>query len=279
MGGFFKSKKPSVEEHIMQLPEYQKVRQGVSGRLSENLNKAAPQYEGNRVAGLNTAQQGALNRINQWGQNTPQVIGNATNMVNNMMTGGFDPNTSQWYQGMRGAMQENLANTLSSIANKAAGGGRYWSGARLQQQGKAATNMANSLNQNLGRLAMQERQMAVNALPYAGQLANYPYQQQMNVMQANEAERGLEQQRLSTAFEDWYRRNYQYPQQQIQNALQFVQNEPVKMDTIVHQGKSSPFSRIAGTAAGLALGGPLGATAYNALGGLVGGWRKNKEEE
>jgi len=250
MGSFFKSKKPKVETKIIDLPEYRKVRQTVSNQLNERLNTPAPQYTGQRVANLTPEQQQAMSRINQWGEQTPSVISNATNMVNQMYSGGFDPNSSQWYQGVRGALQENLANTLSAIANKAAGGGRYWSGARLEQQRKAATNMTNSLNQTLGQLALRERQMAVNTLPYAQMLGNAPYMQEMNVLQANEIARQLEQQRLQTAFEDWYRRNYQYPQQQIANALGFVANEPIQMGTVMTGGKSSPFARLAGTALG-----------------------------
>jgi len=82
----------------------------------------------------------------------------------------YDPASSGYYQAVKAEANKNLANTQKNIASQAAGGGSYWSGARLKAQSDAAEDTANSLNQTIYSLANQERQNRLSAASSASNL-------------------------------------------------------------------------------------------------------------
>ncbi len=267
MSKFFKSKKPSVETRITQIPEYQKVRQAVSNKLLGYLNSSAPEPPSIYVPAT-SEQQEYFNLMRQYGRRTglPQSYSVAQQEVSKTLTGGYDPTTSLYYKAMRDAAAYNLKDTLGNIADISAGGNRYWSGARARLQQRAITESENNLNRILGNLALQERQNRLAELPYAMQMGRIeemlPIQRAQYLLDVGDLQRQLEAQRLDDIYRRWLFQNLQWPQTWTQLGLGMIQGEPISIQNIVHRGSPSLFSRIASPIVG-AFGYTLGSNLAN----------------
>ena len=137
--------------------------------------------------------------------------------IGKTLTGQYDPATSPYYQAVKAEAAKNLAETQKSISGKAAGGGRYWTGARLEQQQEAASENARGLNTLMGSLAENERQNRLNVLPQAFQYGQA--EQQLPLQKATAFQtlgglpRAIEQMVNQANYQEWLRSQVDYPMQ------------------------------------------------------------------
>jgi len=119
----------------------------------------------------------------------------------------YDPASSGYYQAVKAEANKNLADTQSNIASQAAGGGSYWSGARLKAQSDSAEDTANSLNQTIYSLANQERQNKLTAASSAADLGQQETETDLKKAAAAQEygslERTLEQSNLDKLYSDY----------------------------------------------------------------------------
>ena len=267
MSKFFKSKKPRVETRITEIPEYKRVRQAVSQKILDYLNRPAPEPPSTYV-GPTPEQEEYFNVMRSLGRRTglPQSYRSAQQEINRTLTGGYDPTTSLYYKAMRDAAMYNLRESLRRIADTAAGGNRYWTGARSRLQQRAITETTNNLNQLLGQLALRERQNRLATIPYAMQMGRIeetlPVQRASYLFDVGDIIRQLETQKLDDLYRRWFFQNLQWPQTWTQLGLGMIQGEPISIQNIVHRGSPSLFSRIVSPVAG-AFGYTLGANLAN----------------
>ena len=215
MSKLFESKKETPEVTAVADP-YKGIRDSVTGWLQGQVGKAGPSYGGELTAPMSPYEEQSLGWLKDYSAAGPsETRKNATNEVNKTLTGGYDPTTSPYYQAVKAEAAANLKDTQKGIADEAAGGGRYWSGARLGVQGKAATDTTNKLNEVIGSLADQERNRMTSVLPMADQLAteeeNAPLNKANALQTYGALPRNIQQAYDTALLQEWTKANYDYP--------------------------------------------------------------------
>jgi hypothetical protein len=146
----------------------------------------------------------------------------AQDEIRKTLTGGYDPSTSPYYQSVKAEAARNLADTNQNIASNAAGGGRYWSGARLGEQGKAATDTALGLNRVLGELSENERGRMMSVLPQAERMGAAEEGKDLQTADALQRYGGLGRENTNAmnqaSYEEWLRATQQRPMEMAQLA-------------------------------------------------------------
>lgn len=197
---------------------YGGVRNQLNQWLQGQIGQPGPQYSGEITAPMSQPQQQSLQELQQY-QNTPlssnATFNNADNFANGMLTDNFDPSTSPYYKAIKSTSDYNLNNQLNQINSDAAGGGAYWTGARLKQDQNAETQANNNLNSTLGSLQLQNTQNQINTLPQAQQLAqtqqNFPLQQATASQTLGALPQELGQNTDNALLNEFYQSQYQYP--------------------------------------------------------------------
>ena len=157
MSKLFESKKTTPEVAVVADP-YKGIRDKVTRWLEGQVGQPGPSYPGEVTAPMSTQEEQSLGWLKDYTDAGPSETRTlAQNEVKKTLTGGYDPTTSPYYQAVKAEAAQNLKDTQKGIADEAAGGGRYWSGARLGVQGRATTDTTNKLNEVIGSLADQER--------------------------------------------------------------------------------------------------------------------------
>ncbi len=284
MGNFFSGDKNKGSGVSVAADPYGQVRAPLINYLSAGLspstaaqNQNFPQYQGQMVAPLSTAQNQSQKNLMQYANsslNDNSTFQAGKSAINQMLNTTTDPSTSPYYQAIKAEANRNLGLTQQSVDNASAGGGRFWTGGRVQQQQQASSAAENSLNATLGNLALNEQQLKANILPtaqsYAATEQNYPLAQTA-ALQTYGALPQQYQQALDTAlYNEWQAANYTRPDTTAQIAAA-VQQPPLYQQ---NTSTPSPFSQVAGplgTAAGFLLGGPAGAGIGGTIGNLAGG--------
>lgn len=210
---------------------YKGVREPLVNWLSGQVGQAGPKYTGQTTAPMSKQENQSFDYLRQYGDSGyGKTYQNANNEINKTLTDGYNPANSPYYQAVKAEASRNLKDVQDNIASNAAGGGRYFSGARLKSQGEAAVDTANSLNKVIGELALQERQNRLNVLPQAfnfGQAEkNLPLQQAKAYQELGALPRELDQNDLDLALQDWIRSEYEYPLQ-IGSMASGVQTAPL----------------------------------------------------
>ena len=286
MSSFFKSKKSKVENNMLDVPEYASIRKKLASWLNPQIGSYPPEYPGEIVPSLNEYQQKALPYMGQYAQEpiTPELVSLGGQEYKKTLTNQYDPSKSLYYKAMRDAANVNLRNTMRKISDSSAGGGRYWTGARLEQQRYANEDLTNALNQTLGRLAENERARRLNIVPAAAQLGeqmtNEPLTRATNILSVGDILRQIQAAQEEAAYNEWLRTHYEYPLKIAQLATAFQGTKPPQWQTTVTPGKPSGFSRMLPVLAGAALGAinpallgassMLGGAGMGALGSLTG---------
>ena len=171
MSGLFSSKKQTPEVSVVADP-YKDIRESLNSWLQGQIGKQGATYPGEQVAPMSDYEQQSLGSLQQYAnRGTPSSFTAGKKMIEDTLAGNYDPTRSPYYQSIKAEAMRNLQDTQSDIADQAAGGGAYWSGARLSEQRKAGTDVANSLNTVLGSLAEKERQNQLSMIPYAQEYA------------------------------------------------------------------------------------------------------------
>lgn len=275
MSGLFSSKKQTPDFSTVYDP-YAGIRGQSSSWLQSQIGKTAPAYEGEMVAPLSEQENQSFDYLNKYVTQQPSESTQlARNEIKKTLTGQYDPTTSPYYQSVKAEAARNLQDSLSGISSDAAGGGRYWSGARLAQQGEARTDVANALNTLLGQMSENERARRLTAAQQAQSLGQeetaLPLQQATALQGLGALPRENQQAYNEAAYNEWLRQQ-QYPLQIAQLASPYATYSP----TVAETGYTpSTFSQIApylGAAAGSLLG-PVG----SAAGGALANWLFSKK--
>lgn len=231
MSGLFKQKK-TTPEYMTTYDPFSEVRSKLSSYLSGQIGKPAEQYKGEMVAPKTTQETQSLDWLKKYAdQGTSEGMGLANEEVRKTMTGYYDPSTSPYYQAVKAESARNLANTQADIGSQAAGGGRYWGGARLQQQQEAGSESARGLNTMLGQMAETERGRRFEAIPYAAALGQYQEQQPLDKAQALQQygglDRTLQQAQDEAVYNEWLRSTQDYPLQIAQLSQGLAAQQPI----------------------------------------------------
>ncbi len=231
MSGMFKEKKYTPDYEIKYDP-FKDLRGKTANWMSGQIGKEAPQYSGQMIApktGLESSGEDWLKKYAEGGQS--EGMGLANEEIKKTMSGYYDPSSSPYYQAVKAESMRNLEDTKAGIASDAAGGGRYWGGARLEQQQEAGTDVANSLNTLLGSMAEKERMNRLNTAPLAAQLGQYeenqPLAKSQALMQGGGLDRTLNQAQNEAVYNEWLRATQDYPMQMGQLASPFALQEPI----------------------------------------------------
>jgi hypothetical protein len=221
MSGMNTSKKVSPEYEVISDP-YSDIRNKTSSWLTGELGKKATPYSGE------TQSLGELDKyVNQ---PKSEMTGLAQDEIKKTLTGGYDPTTSPYYQAVKAESARDLENTISGISSDAAGGGRYWTGARLDTQGTARTDSGIALNKLLGELTLQERQNKLTAAQQAQSLGteetNLPLQKATALQSLGSLTRNLQQAQDEAVYNEWLRQQ-SYPLQIAQLASPYALQQPV----------------------------------------------------
>lgn len=199
------------------------------------IGKAGPTYSGETVAPLSTQQNQSFDFLNKYGASDfGSTMGAAKNEINKTLGDAYDPTTSPYYQAVKATAAQNLKNTNTQIASDSAGAGRYFTGARLKAQAKAATDSGNSLDTIMGTLAQQERQNKLSVIPQAMSLAQSEQQLPLQKATAFQTLGALPQQNAqaqdTSNLSQWQNSNLTYPMQ-ILNMIAGIQTPPTYQQT------------------------------------------------
>ncbi len=169
--GFFKQKEVTPKVATIADP-YGGVRKGLTGWLESQIGKPAEEYKGKMVAGMSSQEKESMDWLKKYGEGGPSPLRTAAvGEMQKTLSGAYDPTSSPYYQAVKAESARNLTEAKEGIAGEAAGGGRYWTGARLGEQREATTDVTIGLNKFLGGLAERERARKLEVLPLAGQFA------------------------------------------------------------------------------------------------------------
>jgi hypothetical protein len=149
--------------------------------LSQALNKQTPTFSANQGVAKNEYTDQIKNQLASYLNRTqPQSVALAEQELQSTLQDNYDPNTSQYYQGVRQQADLNLNDALNRYSQ-----GQYLKGnlrSTTTDTGRSrllAENSAN-LNQVLGNLALQERQNRLNAVNQAMQMGQYQSGEQLS---------------------------------------------------------------------------------------------------
>ena len=234
MSGLFKSKKQTPEYTTVYDP-FSDVRKSSSDWLKTQIGQNAKPYEGQLVAPMSEQEGKSFDFLRKFTDSpAPESLNMANEELRKTMQGEYDPTTSPYYQSVKAESARNLQGTLSDIESDAAGGGRYWSGARLGEQREARTDVGNALNTLLGSMAETERGRRFEAIPLAMQLGQYeqglPLRQATALQSLGSLPRELSQAGNEAAYSEWLRQN-EYPLQIAQLASPYATQQPVMAQT------------------------------------------------
>lgn len=217
MSHLFEGQKTTPKYNSVADP-YQSVREPTLDWLKTQIGKPAETYKGEYVAPSTNQEKESLNFLQQYVDQGPSESTQlAENEIKKTMTDQYDPTSSGYYQAVKAESARNLAESQKQIADQAAGGGRYWGGARLKEQGTASNDAALAMNKLLYGMQESERQRRLSAVPQAAALGAAKEQQGLNKATALQSlgglERTLQQARNEAIYNEWLRSTQEYPLQ------------------------------------------------------------------
>lgn len=254
MGSLFRGKKESPEYETVYDP-FSKIRGQTSDWLSGQIGKTGTPYTGELTSKMSEPEESSLDYLKKYtSQGTPEMTQLGQNEIKKTLTGEYDPTTSPYYQAVKAESARNLENTQKNIASNAGGGGRFYTGARVAEQGRAATDTGIGLNKELGAIAERERQNRLSAATTAAGMGeterNVPLQYAAASQQLGALPRNIQDVNKQAVYNEWLRQQ-EYPMQIAQMSAPYAGQQP-----IMAQAGYSPsiWSQISG-AAGNLLGG------------------------
>ena len=211
--GLFSSKK--IEPVITDPRNPQ--RQQVDAFLANYVSQYGPQYQpgkaygGQFTAGMSGFEGRGLDQfLSQYlNEGVSGQTGDVRNLLNQTITGGFDPGTSQYYQALRNASQYNRGQAIRDTNADLGARGKYFSSEAVNKYGDINAQTANTLNLSMAELANQERNRSMSAVPQAlgleQFLAGIPLQKATAAMGLGALPRELEQADMEQRYQDWKR--------------------------------------------------------------------------
>lgn len=235
MSGLFKSKKsePASPSYEAMYDPFQSTRQKLNEYLSSKVGQSGPKYTGERVAGTSDIEEAGLSAARDYAAkpSSSQSLGYAEEEIKKTLSGDYDPSTSPYYQSVKAEAARNLKDTQANIADKAAGGGRYYSGSRIKQQTDAAVDTNINLDKIMGTLAENERQRRLDVLPQAlatdSQVTQADAKKSANLQQLGALPRELEQAFMDAIYQEFLLSEYEYPINIAQLASGLATQQPI----------------------------------------------------
>ena len=176
------------------------------------------------------------------GQGQPEAYTLGMDQLRSTLTGGYDPSTSQYYQGLRSQMEAQEGQNVADLRRRQQLGGMFSSGPAYRAEGELRGTAASQRNVLLGGLYEQERQKQMAASGQALGYAQYGDQSQLAKLAAAQQygslPRDIQDKRYAA---DW--QNQAYRSQLAQMLMQYAPwYQPQYAQT------PSPFSQLAGLA-------------------------------
>lgn len=195
---------------------YGKLRDPFVNYLTNKIGQPGPIYQGQTTAPITPLETQSLAKVQDYANQGPNATMQAgEKQIQDTLNGSYDPQSSVYYQAMKAAAAQNLTDTNKSIASDSAGAGRYFSGSRIKQQARAATDQATNLNAILGTEANNERNRQISVLPEALQYGqagqDMPLKQAAALQSIGALPRTLQQNTDNAALENFYKSQYDYP--------------------------------------------------------------------
>lgn len=249
----FKSKKssePTGPQFEVLYDPFAGSRGKLNTYLEEQIGKPGPKYEGERVAPITDLEQKTIEKASSIADRPEkgQSLLLAEDEIKKTLSGEYDPSTSPFYQAVKAESERNFEQTKERIGDAAAGGRRYFSGARLKATADAATDSQIALDKMLGSLAENERQNRLNVIPQAlsaeSQAQNQPLKQALALQEIGALPRELQQAVLDAMYEEFILSEYEYPLNIAQLASGPAQQEPIFVQQGYGQTQPSIASRI-----------------------------------
>ncbi len=164
-GGGSRPSYQQVKPELMYSPAQQQARDYLSESLSRGPQAVQAETAANPFADQLQQQAQAYGQ-----RDINPLYGQAQDVVSQTLTGGFDPTSSQYYQGFREQQDLNLADALNRYGREQfLGGGLRSTTTDVGQARLIAENQA-ARNTLMGQLAMQERQNQLAAVGQAQSL-------------------------------------------------------------------------------------------------------------
>ena len=158
---------------------YQEVREPLIKWLKGTIGKSAPAYGGQLVAPMSEQEEKSLGFLDQYAERQPSsTFSSGKKHIEDTLGGKYyDPTKSPYYQAVKAEAAQLKKEGLEDIAGEAASGGRYWTGARLGEQGEFVGDVTRGLQTTLGQFAENlqeaERNRQMQAVPLAYQYGQY----------------------------------------------------------------------------------------------------------
>lgn len=189
---------------------------GQPGYTPGQIGQPGKSYTGEMVAPLSEQEGKSFGFLKKYGeQGYGDTFKQGQGEISKTLTNEYDPTTSPYYQAVKAHSAKNLEETQRNIASNAAGGGRYWTGARLEQEGKAARESELGLNNLLGVLSENERQRRLDVLPQAlnfGQAEQrLPLEKASAFQTLGALPRNIQQAQDTSSQNEWLRSQVEYP--------------------------------------------------------------------
>lgn len=217
MAGLFKSKTREVTPKAAVMADpYGQTREALTGWLTSQVGKPGPSYAGDVMAPMSEFERMAEEPLRKYAAAPiPSIWQEGREEISKTLKGDYDPASSPYYQAVKAEAAKNLGETQKEIASRAAGGGRYYTGARLGEQATAATDVGIALNKMLGGIAEKERERRFQAAPVAQEFAQYeerePIRKTAALREYGALPRELQQAYLDTIRSEWEKSTRDWP--------------------------------------------------------------------
>jgi len=236
--------------------------------LEQQLQQPPSPYPGQFVAPPTAYEQASLARLADY-MNAPvsPYLQQAGGYLSNVLSGGFNPATSDAYQAFRAQAQKELEDQMRNLGIATSNRGLFYSGINEAGRRELQQRYLNSLLSTMAQLSEQERQRQMQAVSPLMQLGQYvqglPLQQAMAGQQLGGLQRELAQQQLQAEYAEWLR-HQGLTDTAIQHVLAFLSR--------LGQSQSANLqAQLAAQQFGMQAAQPFGNLMMQSLQGLLGG--------
>lgn len=182
--------------------------------LSDLLAKGTPTFSTESGVAKNEYTDQLKSQLSDYlSRSQPASVGLAEQELQNTLQGNYDPNTSQYYQGVRQQADINLQDTLNKYAQNQFLKGNLRSTASDTGQARILAENTANLNQILGNLALQERQNRLGAVNQALNMGQYQSGEALNSLNALQSVSDYltqqQQKEKDFAYQEWLRQQQQ----------------------------------------------------------------------
>ncbi len=210
-GGFYHdSKKKEVNQEVM-MPEWQ---QEAGKSLADFVQKYIKSYEpGADYSGLSSLssatdpeKQGLGILSSYLSSANPESLNNASKVVNDTLSGGYDPYSSNYYSGMRRNLEKERGVALAGAKRNAAKYGYRTSSIENKRLGQVEENTYNRLSDIIAQVQENERGRQLNAVPFALQVAQAETNVPLQKVQASQQYGSLSRLLEGVNYQDFLRK-------------------------------------------------------------------------